>query len=1034
MIGRIFISYRRADSQYATDRIYERLVAAFGEGTVFMDIDDIPLGVNFRDYIDQQVSTSSIVIAVIGDHWLDSRESDGNPRLHNPSDFVRLELEATLRQGIKLVPVFIGDVKALPAKKLPNSLQELPMLNATRIRRGQDFLPDVDRLIRGIEHISEEQDTLRDRNKAALKDLKQSASEIQRQLSQFEALMIQEMRLRTRLEKQAQNIEAQVSDSLSQPGRMLLVDISAYRQEIEKLTEGLNELALQIEARKQGLVIEEEFEEDPKLEIAESRPEPVIVKPAPRPKKKLRRPKVDRPGPDIKGILAKVPIWVWGGALVLILSVIFGPDLYRGISTSLAESVQSTQTDEPTKDPGADPADQEDSLEESLGNQGVIEWIDHIDLTTPDFIEDFSIPQAYWYQDGGIEEGSHAGGVTDGVLRIVKDTEEATEVSAGSYPFGENALLMFGFNPVNIESNTAVLASFREAEGRGYSFYYQANGDWDLASVEGNNRTILARGNSIPLESGEYYLFSIFAYHNILVIKINGQVLSYEIDGAYSEGGASIAFIVEGALEADFDNIQIWNLSGVALYEDVFETHDVRARGFYRPIRDYLANAYPDFFDEFDTPQSYWEEVLLVYDGMEVGYLSEVVADGEIALETVGKDNVRNNFTLNFPQMHAEAFAIQYDFSFIESGSPGLTTSLDTSWGPEDYLEYYSAFCDFDQTEQMVACGLYRQDSRGRNDQPMFGLHRSFFHGLDQPATLFLLFFQNKMAIFLDGHLMGYAEDLEMSDQQIAINFDNWDPEDDYQVKFHNIRFWDLSTFTVDINGDLPSDETIQFASMVLSHTKTQPPDFQEDFETPQPYWNQMRLDTTENYPVELSTVVHGGEDRYVSIDSSAEFVNSPIVSLMFEQAKARFFAYQFDFKPHDMQQADDLMVFFSQTLSEGENSKEYHFVISPYQDDKITWKITSDSREVGSDQEVIVSGFYDYPNYLTAEHQLSLFVAGANLLVLLDQNVVAYYSGLDLTESGIRVHTYFGQPGPQMNFDNFKFWNLDGVSLSGSE
>ena len=84
MTGRIFISYRRADSQYATDRIYEKLAAQFGADRVFMDIDDIPLGVNFRDYIDQQVSTSDIVLAVIGDHWLTAADADGNLRLHNP--------------------------------------------------------------------------------------------------------------------------------------------------------------------------------------------------------------------------------------------------------------------------------------------------------------------------------------------------------------------------------------------------------------------------------------------------------------------------------------------------------------------------------------------------------------------------------------------------------------------------------------------------------------------------------------------------------------------------------------------------------------------------------------------------------------------------------------------------------------------------------------------------------------------------------------------------------------------------------------
>ncbi|MGD2028020.1 MAG: TIR domain-containing protein, partial [Anaerolineales bacterium] len=258
MTGRIFISYRRADSQYATDRIYERLEAHFGSENVFMDIDDIPLGVNFRVYIDQQVSTSDIVLAVIGDHWLDSTDPEGNLRLQNPSDFVRLEIEAALKQGIKLIPLFIGGVQAVPESKLPESLQELPMLNATRIRRGKDFLPDVDRLIRGIERINADQAAQRAQNKAALAELNDSAAEIINRLNTFEALMIQDMRKRTQLEKEAQQLKERVREHLGDPKKQLRVDVGLFREQVEKLQDNLMELALQIEERKQTRALEEQ--------------------------------------------------------------------------------------------------------------------------------------------------------------------------------------------------------------------------------------------------------------------------------------------------------------------------------------------------------------------------------------------------------------------------------------------------------------------------------------------------------------------------------------------------------------------------------------------------------------------------------------------------------------------------------------------------------------------------------------------------------------------------------------------------------
>ena len=47
--GKVFISYRRADSQHVSDRIYEHLVERFGDDTVFKDVDSIPpAGVRIR--------------------------------------------------------------------------------------------------------------------------------------------------------------------------------------------------------------------------------------------------------------------------------------------------------------------------------------------------------------------------------------------------------------------------------------------------------------------------------------------------------------------------------------------------------------------------------------------------------------------------------------------------------------------------------------------------------------------------------------------------------------------------------------------------------------------------------------------------------------------------------------------------------------------------------------------------------------------------------------------------------------------------
>ncbi len=50
-MSKIVISYRRSDSAATAGRIYDRLIDRFGEASVFMDVDKIPFGIDFRHHI-----------------------------------------------------------------------------------------------------------------------------------------------------------------------------------------------------------------------------------------------------------------------------------------------------------------------------------------------------------------------------------------------------------------------------------------------------------------------------------------------------------------------------------------------------------------------------------------------------------------------------------------------------------------------------------------------------------------------------------------------------------------------------------------------------------------------------------------------------------------------------------------------------------------------------------------------------------------------------------------------------------------------
>jgi hypothetical protein len=149
-MARIFISYRRADSEIATGRIYDRLEAHFGRGTVFMDVDDIPLGVDFREHLDQQIRGCDALIAVIGKRWLTIRDRRRKRRLDAPQDYVRTEIEIALDRGIPVIPVLLQGVTMPAEADLPPSIAKLAYRNAAQIDPGAGFRMHMDRLIRGL--------------------------------------------------------------------------------------------------------------------------------------------------------------------------------------------------------------------------------------------------------------------------------------------------------------------------------------------------------------------------------------------------------------------------------------------------------------------------------------------------------------------------------------------------------------------------------------------------------------------------------------------------------------------------------------------------------------------------------------------------------------------------------------------------------------------------------------------------------------------------------------------------------------------
>ena len=146
---RIFISYRRSDSQAITDRIYERLAKLYGKSNVFLDAFNIPLGADFTSIINQRVASCDILLVIIGTEWLNTKDSNGQRRLDDSNDFVRIEVETGLKnEKTTVIPILVNGGKLPREMELPATLNKLPYRNALEIRNSPYFDGDI-RLLLG---------------------------------------------------------------------------------------------------------------------------------------------------------------------------------------------------------------------------------------------------------------------------------------------------------------------------------------------------------------------------------------------------------------------------------------------------------------------------------------------------------------------------------------------------------------------------------------------------------------------------------------------------------------------------------------------------------------------------------------------------------------------------------------------------------------------------------------------------------------------------------------------------------------------
>jgi hypothetical protein len=142
----IFISYRRDDTEGEAGRLYDDLVRAYGDDSVFMDVAGIQPGLDFRKAIDTNVSGCGVLLAVIGPTWATITGTDGSRRLDNPNDYVRIEIATALARNIAVIPVLVHDARMPALDLLPEDLKDLRYRNSVELTHAR-WNSDVSLLI-----------------------------------------------------------------------------------------------------------------------------------------------------------------------------------------------------------------------------------------------------------------------------------------------------------------------------------------------------------------------------------------------------------------------------------------------------------------------------------------------------------------------------------------------------------------------------------------------------------------------------------------------------------------------------------------------------------------------------------------------------------------------------------------------------------------------------------------------------------------------------------------------------------------------
>ena len=133
----VFVSYRREDTAGEARALFNELSTKLGKESVFMDVDNIALGRDFRQVLREHLAACDLLLVIVGKGWVEAKDASGRNRLEQPNDFVRLEIESALKRNIPVTPVLVQGAQMPTVDQLPVDVRDFAYRNGFELSHAR---------------------------------------------------------------------------------------------------------------------------------------------------------------------------------------------------------------------------------------------------------------------------------------------------------------------------------------------------------------------------------------------------------------------------------------------------------------------------------------------------------------------------------------------------------------------------------------------------------------------------------------------------------------------------------------------------------------------------------------------------------------------------------------------------------------------------------------------------------------------------------------------------------------------------------